>query len=81
MITKSKVLTALGALAPFAVFAEGENAVTVPGLDNAITTATNTASSMAASIVPAAVTIIFAFAGIMGVWAVWKLLKRGVKGA
>lgn len=80
MTMKKKILAALAGLSPFAVFAEGES-VTIPGLSNAISTAQGTATEMATQLVPAAVAIVFAFAGILGVWAVWKLLKRGVRGA
>lgn len=75
-----KILAWLAAAAPLGALAQ-EQSVTVPGLADAITTAENTATSMASSLVPAAVTIVFAFAGILGVWAVWKLLRRGVRGA
>lgn len=64
-----------------AVPALAQETVTIPGLSDAITSAQGTATAMAGQLVPAAVTIVFAFAGILGVWAVWKLLKRGVKGA
>lgn len=75
-----KIIAGIAAASPLAGFAEGTT-VAVPGLADAITTAENTATSMATSLVPAAVAIVFAFAGILGVWAVWKLLRRGVKSA
>lgn len=53
---------------------------TPPGLQDAITTAQDAAKGLAGDIVPAAVVIIFAFAGLVGVWLLWRVFKRGASG-
>lgn len=78
---KLKKLLAALAFAPVAALAEGESAaVSIPGLSDAIDTAKDTASSMAGEVVPAAVAIIFAFAGLVGVYLIWRVFKRGASG-
>lgn len=76
MATITKKLAIAGAFAPLAVFAEGEG---IPGLSAAITQAQGTATEMAGAIVPGAVSIVFAFAGILGVFLVWKILRRAAR--
>lgn len=78
---KLKKLLAALAFAPVAALAEGESAaVSIPGLSDAIDTAKDTAGAMAGEVVPAAVAIIFAFAGLVGVYLIWRVFKRGASG-
>lgn len=71
-----------GMMAPAAAFAEGATgtAYATPGLSDAIDNAKATATQMATDIVPAAVTIIFTFAGLLGVYLIWRVFKKGVSG-
>lgn len=81
MSIKSKILAGLAAVSPVAVFAEGEaTPSTIPGLQTAIDTAKDTATAMAGQVVPAAVVILFAFAGLVGVYLVWRVFRRGAGG-
>lgn len=75
---KRKLFTLLG-LGSVAASAQ-ETTTTIPGLSDAITTAQSTATSMAGQVVPAAVVILFAFAGLVGVFLVWKVFRRGAGG-
>lgn len=78
---KRKKLLAALAFSPAAALAEGESAaVSIPGLSDAIDTAKDTATAMAGDVVPAAVAIIFAFAGLVGVYLIWRVFKRGASG-
>lgn len=77
MATITKKLAVVGAFAPLAALAEGEN--TIPGLTEAISQAQSTATSMAGAVVPGAVSIVFAFAGLLGVYLVWKILRRAAR--
>lgn len=63
------------------VFAEGSVTYTTPpGLTDAINTAKATAEGLAGDIVPAAVVILFAFAGLLGVYLLWRVVRRGAGG-
>jgi len=79
MVTKSKLATIAGSLLAGGAMAE-DAAVTIPGLSDAIDTAKNTATSMAGQVIPAAVAILFAFAGLVGVYLVWRVFRRGAGG-
>lgn len=82
MSIKSKLAT-VAALAGSVGSALAEGEVTYsapPGLSDAINTAKATDTGMAGDIVPAAVVILFAFAGLIGVYLVWKVFRRGAGG-
>lgn len=79
MVTKSKLATAAAALAAGGAVAQ-DTTVTIPGLSDAISTAQNTATAMAGQVIPAAVGILFAFAGLVGVYLVWRVFRRGAGG-
>lgn len=74
-----KLLVALG-LAPLSALATDPTYTSPPGLSDAISTAQTTAQGLAGDIVPAAVVILFAFAGLFGVYLIWKVFRKGASG-
>ena len=77
---KKIVAGVAAAAAPLGALAEDAAYTSPPGLTDAINTAKSTASGMAGEIVPAAVVILFAFAGLVGVYLVWRVFRRGAGG-
>lgn len=84
MSIKSKIGAVLAAVSPALAFAEGEGTTvtysTPPGLQRALDTATATAEGMAGDVLPVVVTILFSFAGLIGIWLIWRVFKRGAGG-
>lgn len=70
----------LAALSPLAALAEGASYTSPPGMSEALNTAKATAEGMAGEVVPAAVVILFAFAGLVGVYLIWRIFRRGAGG-
>ena len=77
---KTKAVALLGLGGSVVASAEGVTYAAPPGLQNAIDTAKATATGMAGDIIPAAVVILFAFAGLIGVYLIWRVFKRGASG-
>lgn len=82
IITKTRLAVAGLLASGSSALAEGASFTytTPPGLQDAIDTAKGTASGLAGDVIPAAVVIIFAFAGLVGVWLLWRVFKRGASG-
>lgn len=57
-----------------------ESGTTIPGLADAISGAQSTATAIAGQVVPAAWPILAAFAGLLGIYLIWRVLKRGARG-
>jgi Kef-type K+ transport system membrane component KefB len=74
----TKVATVGGSL--LAGGAMAEDAVSIPGLADAISTAQSTATAMAGQVTPAATGILFAFAGLIGVYLIYRVFRRGASG-
>lgn len=85
MSIKSKIGAAIAAASPALAFAQESGGTdftytTPPGLQRALDTATATAEGMAGDVLPVVVTILFAFAGLVGIWLIWRVFKRGAGG-
>lgn len=80
MALKKKLLAFLAGIGALPALAADGAYASPPGLTDAINTAKTTASGMAGEILPAAVAILFAFAGLIGIWLIWRVFKRGASG-